>query len=360
MICVGDDGRVAFTKVLSTPPAYDRAVVSAVAELAAGAPVGERRARDDRRDERRARTARRAARARHDGGLPRRARAAPDADAAPLRLLLDEAAVARRRGATASRSPSAWPPTAPCVKPLDEDEARALAARLREAGVEAVAVCLLHAHLHPAHEQRLGEILRAELPGVPVSLSSEVTREQQEYERTATTVVNAYVAPLMGRYVADLRGGLDAAGVAAPLTVLQSSGGTMTRRGRRDAPGLRARVGPGRGVVAALSLAQQLGHENAIAFDMGGTTAKASLIQDGRVSLSQEYEVGAALSAGSRLLRGSGELIRIPTIDIAEVGAGGGSIAWLDEAGGLHVGPRSAGAVARARPATGSAAPSRR
>ena len=133
------------------------------------------------------------------------------------------------------------------VKPLDEDEARALAARLARAGVEAVAVCLLHAHLHPAHEQRLGEILRAELPGIPVSLSSEVTREQQEYERTATTVVNAYVAPLMGRYVADLRGGLDAAGVAAPLTVLQSSGGTMTADGRGDAAGLRARVGPGRG-----------------------------------------------------------------------------------------------------------------
>ena len=89
----------------------------------------------------------------------------------------------------------------------------------REAGVEAVAVCLLHAHLHPAHEQRLGEILRAELPGIPVSLSSEILREQQEYERTATTVVNAYVAPLMGRYVGDLRGGLDAAGVAAPLTM---------------------------------------------------------------------------------------------------------------------------------------------
>ena len=230
------------------------------------------------------------------------------------------------------------------VKPLDEDEARALAARLATAGVEAVAVCLLHAHLHPAHEQRLGAILRAALPGIPVSLSSEVSREQQEYERTATTVVNAYVAPLMGRYVADLRGGLDAAGVAAPLTVLQSSGGTMTAEDAAARPVYALESGPAAGVVAALTLAQALGHENAIAFDLGGTTAKASLIQDGRVSLSQEYEVGAALSAGSRLLRGSGELIRIPTIDIAEVGAGGGSIAWLDEAGGLHVGPRSAGA----------------
>ena len=144
----------------------------------------------------------------------------------------------------------------------------------------------------------------------------------------------------MGRYVADLRGGLDAAGVAAPLTVLQSSGGTMTDADAATRPVYALESGPAAGVVAALSLARQLGHANAIAFDLGGTTAKASLIQDGRVSLSQEYEVGAALSAGSRLLRGSGELIRIPTIDIAEVGAGGGSIAWLDAAGGLHVGPR--------------------
>ena len=114
------------------------------------------------------------------------------------------------------------------LKPLDEDGPARSPSGCADAGVEAVAVCLLHAHLHPAHERRLGEILRAALPGIPVSLSSEVTREQQEYERTATTVVNAYVAPLMGRYVADLRSGLDAAGVAAPLTVLQSSGGTMT------------------------------------------------------------------------------------------------------------------------------------
>jgi 5-oxoprolinase (ATP-hydrolysing)/N-methylhydantoinase A len=230
------------------------------------------------------------------------------------------------------------------LKPLDEDEARALALRLAGAAVEAVAVCLLHAHLHPAHERRLGEILREALPGLPVSLSSELTREQQEYERTAATVVNAYVAPLMSRYVADLQAGLREAAVEAPLTVLQSSGGTMTADDAAARPVYALESGPAAGVVAALALAQTLGHENAIAFDLGGTTAKASLIQDGRVSLSQEYEVGAALSAGSRLLRGSGELIRIPTIDIAEVGAGGGSIAWLDEAGGLHVGPRSAGA----------------
>src|SRR5581483_369005 len=175
---------------------------------------------------------------------------------------------------------------------------------------------------------------------VPVSLSSEVLREQQEYERTATTVVNAYVRPLMERYLDRI-----AAGVAAPLTIMQSSGGVTSAAEAARRPVYALESGPAAGVVAAAALARALGHANAIAFDMGGTTAKASLIEGGAVSRSQEYEVGASLSAGSRLLRGSGELIRIPTIDIAEVGAGGGSLAWVDPAGGLHVGPRSAGAV---------------
>ena len=126
---------------------------------------------------------------------------------------------------------------------------------------------------------------------------------------------------------------------------MQSSGGVMTADAAARRPVFALESGPAAGVVAALSLARGLGIENAIAFDMGGTTAKASLVEAGRVSRSREYEVGASLSAGSRLLRGSGELIRIPTIDIAEVGAGGGSVAWLDAGGALHVGPRSAGAA---------------
>ena len=127
-------------------------------------------------------------------------------------------------------------------KPLDDDEARALAARLRDAGVESVAVCLLHAHLHPEHERRLGAILRAELPGVPVSLSSEILREQQEYERTATTVVNAYVRPLMARYVDDLRRGLG----DAELTIMQSSGGVMSAADAAERPVYALESGPGR------------------------------------------------------------------------------------------------------------------
>jgi N-methylhydantoinase A/oxoprolinase/acetone carboxylase beta subunit/N-methylhydantoinase B/oxoprolinase/acetone carboxylase alpha subunit len=231
------------------------------------------------------------------------------------------------------------------LRPLDDDELRAAAARLRGLGVESVAVCFLHAHRHPEHERRAGEILRDELPGVTVTLSSEVIREQQEYERSAAAAVNAYVRPLMGAYVEDLCRGLDAVGLGAPVSIMQSSGGVMTAADAAARPVYALESGPAAGVVASLALAQRLGISNAIAFDMGGTTAKASLIEDGRVSRSREYEVGAALSAGSRLLRGSGELIRIPTIDIAEVGAGGGSLAWLDTTGALHVGPRSAGAA---------------
>src|SRR5262249_45984339 len=230
------------------------------------------------------------------------------------------------------------------LKPLDEAEVRTVAAELRRAGVESVAVCLLHSYRFPAHEQLVGRILREELQGVTVSLSSEILREQREYERSATTVVNAYVRPLMGRYVADIRRGLDGARVDAPLTIMQSSGGVMTSDDATRRPVLALESGPAAGVVAALGTATRLGFENAISFDMGGTTAKASLIEAGAVSRSREYEVGGSRSSGSRLMRGSGELLRIPTIDIAEVGAGGGSIAWLDPAGGLQVGPRSAGA----------------
>ena len=347
VICVGDDGAVSFTKVLSTPPAYDRAVVAAVAELARRrATVERRRARDDRRDERRARAPRRAARARHDRGLPRRARAAPHAHAAPLRLLLDEAAVARPAPRPLRDRRAHGRRRRPCVKPLDEDEAARArgAARATPASRRSPSACCTRTCI----PRTSSGSARSCAPSCPASRSrsrARSLREQQEYERTATTVVNAYVAPLMGRYVADLRDGLAAAGVAAPLTVMQSSGGVDDRRRTRRC-GRSTRSSPARPRASSRRSRsrESLGHENAIAFDLGGTTAKASLIQDGRVSLSQEYEVGAALSAGSRLLRGSGELIRIPTIDIAEVGAGGGSIAWLDEAGGLHVGPRSAGA----------------
>jgi len=231
------------------------------------------------------------------------------------------------------------------VEPLDEAEVRTVAAHLRELGIDSVAVCFLHSYLYPEHEERAGAILGEELPEATISLSSEILREQREYERSATTVVNAYVRPLMSSYIDRIRTGLDAIGLdAAPLAIMQSSGGVMTSDDAKVRPVFALESGPAAGVVAALGMADLLGIENAIAFDMGGTTAKASLIEHGAISRGREYEVGGSISAGSRLIRGAGELLRIPTIDIAEVGAGGGSIAWLDPAGGLQVGPRSAGA----------------
>jgi N-methylhydantoinase A/oxoprolinase/acetone carboxylase beta subunit/N-methylhydantoinase B/oxoprolinase/acetone carboxylase alpha subunit len=337
VVMTGDDGTVSFAKVPSTPPSYDRAVVAAVQSLGGAAEVvhGTTVATNAVLERRGARTAVVTTAGFRDVLELRRMRMPQLYDyfwTKPATLVERHLRfeVAERMLADGTEE-----------LPLDEAGVRDVAARLRDADVESVAVCLLHAHLYPGHEQRLGEILREELPDVPVSLSSDILREQQEYERTATTVVNAYVRPLMARYVDDLRRGLE----DADLTIMQSSGGVMSAADAAARPVYALESGPAAGVVAALALARALGHDSAIAFDMGGTTAKASLIENGRVSRSQEYEVGAALSAGSRLLRGSGELIRIPTIDIAEVGAGGGSIAWLDEAGALEVGPRSAGAV---------------
>jgi N-methylhydantoinase A len=338
------DGQATVRKLLSTPPDYNAAVVEAVAGMTDGADVvgvvhGTTVATN--------------AVLEHRGALTALVTTAGFRDVLELRRLRiphmydpfwrkPPALVPRRLRFEVSERMAA---DGTVLRPLDPEEVRGAAARLRDAGVESVAVCLLHSYLHPGHEQRLGAILREELPGVAVSLSSDILREQREYERSATTAVNAYVQPVMYRYLSLIRRGLDGAGVRAPLTIMQSSGGVMTAEDASLRPVLALESGPAAGVIAALGLAQRLGFENAISFDMGGTTAKASLIENGAVSRGREYEVGGSLSAGSRLMRGAGELLRIPTIDIAEVGAGGGSIAWLDPAGGLQVGPRSAGAA---------------
>jgi len=344
VILQAPDGRVSIRKVLSTPPGYDRAVIEAVAGLTAG---GERVggvvhgttvATNAVLERRGALTALVTTAGFRDVLELRRLRIPHMYD--PFWLKPDPLVPRRLRFELHERITADGTE----LKPVDEAEVGAIAAELREAGVESVAVCLLHSYRFPEHEQLAGRIFREALPGVTLSLSSDILREQREYERSATTVVNAYVRPLMGRYVADIRRGLDAAGVEAALTIMQSSGGVMTSEDATRRPVLALESGPAAGVVAALGMARQLGFENAIAFDMGGTTAKASLIEAGAVSRSREYEVGGSLSSGSRLMRGAGELLRIPTIDIAEVGAGGGSIAWLDPAGGLQVGPRSAGA----------------
>ena len=345
VILHGADGRVVLRKLLSTPPSYDRAVVEAVGGLAAAeagtvAEVvhGTTVATNAVLERRGSPTALVTTAGFRDVLELRRLRIPhmydlfwrkpPPLVERRLRFELNERVAA----------------DGTVVRPVDDAESRALAARLRETGVESVAVCFLHSYLYPEHEQRFGAILAEELPEANVSLSSEILREQREYERSATTVVNAYVRPLMASYIDRIRTGLDGIGLDGPLQIMQSSGGVMTAADAKERPVFALESGPAAGVVAARGMGERLGIDNVLAFDMGGTTAKASLIENGAISRGREYEVGGAMSAGSRLIRGAGELLRIPTIDIAEVGAGGGSIAWIDPAGGLQVGPRSAGA----------------
>src|SRR6185503_8644655 len=183
------------------------------------------------------------------------------------------------------------------------------------------------------------------LPHAFVSLSYDVLPEMLEFERTSTTVVNAYVEPLISHYLELLRGKLAAGRVRAPLLVMQSNGGLISAASAVRRPVTIIESGPAAGVVAATRLARECGYPNVITLDMGGTTTKASIIERGEMLRAHEYEVGSAVSVTSRLVRGSGYLIRIPVIDVSEVGAGGGSIARLDSGGALRVGPRSAGAV---------------
>ncbi len=231
------------------------------------------------------------------------------------------------------------------VVPLDEASVVAAVDRLRGDGVEAVAVVLLHSYQNPRHERRVGEILRDHLPGIHLSISADILPEIREYERTSTTVINAYIGPLVKEYFASLQEQLNAMQISARLLTMQSNGGIMSAEETRERPVAIVESGPAAGVIGAHRIAQRAGFNNVIAFDMGGTTAKASMIENGEFSRSTETEVGGGPSLASRLIRGRGYALNFPVLDIAEVGAGGGSLAWLDRGAFLKVGPRSAGAV---------------
>jgi N-methylhydantoinase A len=230
------------------------------------------------------------------------------------------------------------------VRPLAEGDVERALDHLLAEGIEALAVCLINAYANPAHEERIRDLVGRRAPALPLCLSAEVLPEIKEYERTATTVVNAYVMPIVRRYLATLRAGLDAIGARAPLLIMQSNGGLMTDEAAAARPMHIIESGPAAGVVGAQALARQVGLARLITLDMGGTTAKASIVEDGVVHRSGEYQVGGGIMHGSRLLTGAGYLVRVPAIDLAEVGAGGGSLVWLDAGGALQVGPRSAGA----------------
>ena len=225
-----------------------------------------------------------------------------------------------------------------------EQDLKDIVETLKRESVESVAVCLLHSYAYPEHEQQVGHYLRRALPDMPVSLSCDVLPQRREYERSATTVVNAYVRPVMRRYLDALQAGLTSRRIEAPLMIMQSAGGLTTAEDAAARPVFSLESGPAAGVLAAAWCCKATGQSNVISFDMGGTTAKTAMIEAGRVPYSSEYEVGPAISAGNRLVGGGGDLILAPSIDIVEVGAGGGSLAYLDTAGGIRVGPRSAGA----------------
>jgi N-methylhydantoinase A len=229
-------------------------------------------------------------------------------------------------------------------RPLDPADAERAVEKLLAEGVETIAVCLLHAFANPAHELLLKEIITRRAPGLPCCISSEVLPEIKEYERTSTTVINTYVMPVVRRYLETLRTGLNNKSVKAPLLLMQSHGGLTTAEAAAKLPMHIIESGPAAGVIGAQALARALGLANIITFDMGGTTAKASLVEGGEVTRSLEYQVGGGIMIGSRLLTGAGYLLKVPAIDLAEVGAGGGSVVWIDAGGSLQVGPQSAGA----------------
>ncbi len=226
---------------------------------------------------------------------------------------------------------------------LATSEVEQVVDRLVAEKVEAIAVCLINSFAYPDHERSIGAIIKQRAPHVPYSLSADVLPEIREYERTSTTVINAYLLPVVSAYLKSLIDELKAAEVDAPLLLMQSNGGLTTAQQAMQLPCHIIESGPAGGVVGAHALASKLGLGDVVTFDMGGTTAKASLIERGDYSRAVDFSVGAGIMAGSRLLTGAGYRLKVPAIDLAEVGAGGGSIVWIDAGGAMQIGPKSAG-----------------
>jgi len=219
------------------------------------------------------------------------------------------------------------------LTPLDEAEVRAIASDIRDAGViEALAVNLLFSYVNPVHELRLKEILTEELPDIPVSVSYEVLPKWKEYERASTTIADSFVKPLVASYLRDLEKRLGERGGIDGLSIIKSNGGEMTAAAAADAPIHMTVSGPTGGVVAAKHIARQLGVDHLVTFDMGGTSTDCSTVVGGRESFTTSFEIEFGVP------------IQVPMIDIRTIGAGGGSIAWIDKGGMLRVGPQSAGA----------------
>jgi N-methylhydantoinase A len=226
------------------------------------------------------------------------------------------------------------------LEPLDEQFLRRLVAELRDKGIKAIGVCYLNSFRNPAHERRTAEIIAEVAPKIRVSLSSEVVAEIREFQRTSTTLVNVYVQERVADYLAQLQARLDKIGFAGSFFVMLSSGGIATRETSSRFPVRLLESGPAAGAIAAAEAGMLAGHRDLLSFDMGGTTAKLCVIEDGRPLKTHEFEVDRVY----RFRKGSGLPVRIPVIDMIEIGAGGGSIARVDSLGLLKVGPQSAGA----------------
>jgi N-methylhydantoinase A/acetone carboxylase, beta subunit len=221
------------------------------------------------------------------------------------------------------------------LEALDEKAIAGVISEIEAAGVESVAVCLLHSWANPSHERRVGEMLRRALPNVFVTLSYEILREYREYERSSTTALNAFVGPRVEGYLKRLETYLRSGAFGGKIHIMRSNGGVMSIGQAQEQPVSMMESGPVAGMIGAGRLAKMLGLKRCIGFDMGGTTAKSSLITDGAPAIETGYVIGE---------EADGQPMQLPVVNIVEVGAGGGSIAWVDNAGGLHVGPQSVGA----------------
>jgi len=224
------------------------------------------------------------------------------------------------------------------VTPLDLATVDAVAEELAAAEVGAVAVSFLHSYANPAHERQVADILRQRLPGVTVTAASDLTREWREYERTSTAVLNAFVQPVASSYLGALERDLRGAGVASRLNAMKSNGGTQSFEVLAEQPIHLVESGPVGGVIGAVAIGKAIGITDLITLDIGGTTAKCTLVDDGIVKITTEYRI-------ERDEHNAGYPIKAPVVDIVEIGAGGGSIAWIDDGGALKVGPKSAGAI---------------
>ncbi len=225
------------------------------------------------------------------------------------------------------------------LQPLDEEAVARLAGELDACGAEAVAICLMHAYANPAHELRLRDLLLAAMPNLVISLSHEVSPEAREFDRLSTTVANAYIQPQMASYLTDFQARFSNEGLTCPILMMTAGGGMTTMETAARLPIRLVESGPAGGAILAARIAAETGEREVLSFDMGGTTAKLCLIDRYRPQTARKFEIARA----ARFIKGSGMPVRIPVIEMIEIGAGGGSIAHVDRLGRLQVGPESAG-----------------